>query len=86
MLDGLTYAQSLAFEAQGTIEDAKEQKIPIMEINIEQVDEESAGEFIAFWQYVAYYLARLLNVDPFNQPQVEKSKEISYNLRRQYRG
>lgn len=81
-LDGRSLNESLKFEAQGTIEDAKSQMIPIAHIVVDKITSDSMGEFLVFWQFVAYYSAILRNQNPFDQPQVEKSKEISFNLRK----
>jgi glucose-6-phosphate isomerase len=41
---------------------------------------------MAFWQLYAVYSSLLRNVDPFDQPQVEGSKKISFDKRLQYKG
>lgn len=81
--ENITYAQALWFEAEGTMRDAIEKKIPVLEIKLEKINEENIGEFIGFWQLVAYYSAKLRGVNPFDQPQVEKSKQISIELRKE---
>jgi glucose-6-phosphate isomerase len=81
MLNGIKLHQSLLSEAQGTMTDAKEQGIPWAHLEIDQITPEAIGDYLVFWQFVAYYLAMLEGVDPFDQPQVERSKEISFSLR-----
>ncbi|EHK02474.1 hypothetical protein HRED_04343, partial [Candidatus Haloredivivus sp. G17] len=41
----------------------------------------STGRFMAFLQYLAVYSSWLRDVDPFNQPNVEKSKNIGFKMR-----
>ncbi len=81
MLTGADLQRSLLSEAQGTMADAKEQGIPLAHLEIDKLMPETIGEYLVFWQFVAYYLAILQGVDPFDQPQVERSKEISFKLR-----
>lgn len=81
ILDGIDLNQSLKFEAQGTIEDAKTQGIPLAHILVDKITPTTVGELLVFWQFVAYYSAILRNSNPFDQPQVEKSKDISFTLR-----
>ncbi len=75
--------KSFDAELTGTYENALEEKIPAAIIRLEKIDEDSITELIAFWQYVAVYSCRLRDVDPFDQPQVEKSKDISFRMRRE---
>jgi glucose-6-phosphate isomerase len=86
ILDGLPYSKALDFEFQGVREHTIHYKIPYSVITLDRVDEHTAGEFMAFWQYVAIYSAWLRNVNPFDQPEVEFSKKHSFELRKKYRG
>ena len=72
---------SLTCEARGTMGDAQEQGIPFAHIELEEVTPEVIGEYMVFWQLVAYYSALIRGVNPLDQPQVERSKEISLELR-----
>jgi len=76
---------SLQAEAQGTMADAKEQGIPFAHLEVDKLTPAAVGEYLVFWQFVAYYLSVLEDVDPFDQPQVERSKEISFLLRKNLR-
>ena len=44
------------------------------------------GALLAFWELYAVYSSVLRDVDPFNQPQVENSKKISFDKRLGYKG
>lgn len=84
-INGVPYAKALEFEFRGTWEDAIKHKIPCARISIDKVSPFSIGEFMAFWHYVAVYSAWLRDLDAFDQPQVESSKEISFRLRKEYK-
>lgn len=77
---GIPYTQLLDFEFQGTFNDALENKIPIVHLHLKQISPRSVGQFLAFFQYLAYYSAILRGVNPLGQPQVERSKEITFGL------
>ncbi len=84
-INSVPYAKSLEFEFEGTYQDAIKKKIPCARISLDYVTPFTVGEFIAFWHYVAVYSAWLRDVDAFDQPQVESSKEISFRLRKEHR-
>lgn len=77
---GITYAKMLEIEFEGTFRDALEKKIPVIHLEMKEVSPASVGRFLALFQYVAVYSACLRGVDPYGQPQVERSKEISFEL------
>jgi glucose-6-phosphate isomerase len=79
-----TYSDALKAEFTGTLKDARRRKIPNIVIRLEKLDEETVGEYLAFWHYVTVYLCILNGVNPFNQPEVDYSKKISFELRRNY--
>jgi len=82
---GVPLAKSFEFESLATFQDAVDQKIPSGYLTLDSVNEETVAELIAFWQYIAIYSSWLRDVNPFDQPQVEKSKDISYSMRKQYK-
>ncbi len=81
-LDGMQLSDSMKFELKGTYEDAKNSKIPAIKLEIDKVDESSLGYFTAFLHVFAIYLARAFEVNPFDQPEVEGSKKISFEARK----
>jgi len=81
-LDGMKMSNSMKFEFQGTYKEAKNNKIPAIKMEIDQVDEFNLGYFTAFLHVFAIYLARAFEVNPFDQPEVEGSKKISFELRK----
>jgi len=81
VLSGIPLDRALDFEREATIEDAVAKNIPVISHVLHQRNSESIGEFIAFWQLLAVYSALMRSVNPFDQPQVEASKKISFQKR-----
>jgi glucose-6-phosphate isomerase len=86
VLDQIPLQSSLQFEREATIEDAKLQNIPLAEMQLTDLSSEEVGRLMAFWQMFAVYSSILRGVDPFNQPQVENSKNISFAKREKFKG
>ncbi|HVY67639.1 MAG TPA: hypothetical protein VHA30_01940, partial [Patescibacteria group bacterium] len=78
--------KALQFELEGTLEDARISGIPLLHLRIAGFTERALGGLLAFWQLYAVYASVLRGVDPFDQPQVENSKQISFHKRLQYKG
>lgn len=76
----------LEFELQGTMEDARISGIPLAHLAVSGFSAPEIGSLLAFWQLYAVYSSVLRGVDPFDQPQVEASKNISFNKRLAYKG
>jgi glucose-6-phosphate isomerase len=81
-LDGVRYSDSVRYDFEGVRRQASRDRIPHAILSLDRVTPESAGEFMAFWQYVAVYTSVMLGVDPFSQPEVEYAKKVSFDLRR----
>ena len=71
---------ALNAEYVGTKRDADKNNIPNVTITIDRISEESVGQFIAFWHLVAFYSSILRGVNPFDQPAVENSKDITLGI------
>ncbi len=84
LLEGVSLNKAMHFEREGTIEDANAQDIPVIDIMLESRNLSSVGNLLAFWQLYAIYSSLLRNVNPFDQPQVEASKVLSFKKRRDY--
>lgn len=80
-LNGIALAKSFASEYIGTVTDAKHKGMPLFELTLERVTPAAVGELMAFWHYVTIYSSLLRAVDPYDQPQVEDSKVISFRER-----
>ena len=81
----LPLSYSMHAEYSGTWEDAKNQGVPAVSLGVTVIDPEEIGQFIAFWHMYAVYGSVLRGVNPFDQPQVENSKAISWIKRQAYK-
>ncbi len=72
-------------EYTGTWQDAKANMIPCVALHVNSMDPKEVGAFTAFWQLYAVYSSLLRDVDPFDQPQVESSKNLSWQQRLEYK-
>ncbi len=52
----------------------KEKKIPFLSINLKKRDETTLGELFSYFIFETIFVGESLNVNPFNQPAVEKLK------------
>jgi glucose-6-phosphate isomerase len=84
-LNGIKLSDSMKFELQGTVQEARNKKIPAVLLEVERVDEHAIGYLTAFLQVFSVYLARAFEVNPFDQPEVEGSKKISFDARKNYK-
>ncbi|MFO8050872.1 MAG: hypothetical protein R6V01_04150 [Thermoplasmatota archaeon] len=73
--------RALLSEAKGVMGSMDEIDAPYASITINGEDEKAVGYYIGMMQYLVYYFALLRRVDPFDQPAVEKAKEIALGLR-----
>jgi glucose-6-phosphate isomerase len=78
--------KALEFEWLGTMEDARINSIPLIHLSVSGFSPSEIGQLLAFWQLYAVYASVLRNVDPFDQPQVESSKNISFTKRLSFKG
>lgn len=85
-LSQIPLSVALRAERDGTIEDARMNNIPVINQTITQRTAAEVGSLIAFWQLYAMYSSILRGVNPFDQPQVESSKNISFAKRLQFKG
>ncbi len=79
-LEGKTmdYVNSKAMQA--TIEAHVEGKVPNIVLDIEKLNEETIGHLIYFFELACAMSGKLLGVNPFNQPGVEKYKTNMFKL------
>lgn len=85
-LNKIPLSKIMEFELLGTLEDARIQSIPTAHISLSNLSEREVGLFVGFWQLYALYSSVLRKVDPFDQPQVESSKNISFTKRLAFKG
>lgn len=75
---GLDYINKKAME--GTMEAHVEGGVPNIVINMEQLNEHTLGHLIYFFELACAVSGKLLGVNPFNQPGVEKYKTNMFKL------
>jgi glucose-6-phosphate isomerase len=80
-LDKQSLGSSLEAEYKGVKEALEEEDMPNITVNLTDVSHRTLGKLVAFMQYLAVYSAWLRDVEPFNQPDVEKSKQIGFEER-----
>ncbi len=82
-LDGEGLGEALAAEYKGVQRSADEARIPNGTIILDVLNPGTFGEITAFWMYVALYSAWLRGLHAFDQPAVERAKELSAEERQQ---
>lgn len=80
-LERNSYSEALGSEYLGVKHALDNKERPNATLTLEELSYSSAGELIAFMQYLAVYSAWLRGVNPFNQPDVEESKDIGFKER-----
>ncbi|NTU69924.1 hypothetical protein HGB13_03845 [bacterium] len=81
VINNLALKKTMAAEFAGSFEDSKKRGVPALCVVIGRLNEESIGYFVGFLHYLTVYLSWLNKVNPFDQPEVETSKEISFKKR-----
>lgn len=85
-LDTLNYLEGLTLDyinhkaMEGTIDAHVSNDVPNILINVDKLDEETIGELIYFFELACAMSGFILNVNPFNQPGVEKYKQNMFKL------
>ena len=74
----MDYVNKKAME--GTINAHVEGDVPNIVINMEKIDEETIGHLIYFFELACAMSGKILGVNPFNQPGVEKYKTNMFKL------
>jgi len=75
MIDGKKLSTIMRAILEGTKIAYKQQGLPFMEIVLEENNEFALGEYLQFKMIEMMYLAKLLDVNAFNQPHVELYKK-----------
>jgi len=79
-LNDLSLQDIVKAEEQGTWQDVIDNNIPAIHLELQEISPYTIGQFMAFFQYATFYSALLRNVNPCNQPGVEKSKENIFGI------
>lgn len=85
-LDGLNFISGKDIEyvnqqaERGTLLAHVDGKVPTIRIQIEQLDEDSIGQLLYFFEVACAYSGNLLGINPFDQPGVEAYKSNMFAL------
>ena len=85
-LDNLNYLEGKTLDfvnkkaMEGTIEAHTEGDVPNIKINIEKLDASNIGQLIYFFELACAMSGKILGINPFNQPGVEKYKTNMFKL------
>ena len=85
-LDGLNYLEGKTMNyinhkaMEGTIKAHTDGNVPNIVIDVDRLNEENLGELIYFFELACAISAKILGVNPFNQPGVEAYKKNMFKL------
>lgn len=85
-LDGINYLVGKSLTEindcamQGTIQAHLEGGVPVVEIDVDRIDEYTLGQMIYFFEFACGVSGYTLGVNPFNQPGVEAYKKNMFHL------
>jgi len=74
-IKGQGFAKITSAIFESVKETYKKEKLPFVEISFSKIDEYSLGQFLQFNMFEIMYLAKLLGVNAFDQPNVEDYKK-----------
>lgn len=72
-LDGKDFDEINRAAYEATLQ-AHSGRFPCLELEVERIDEKTFGQLFYFFEFVCYLSAKILGVNPFNQPGVEAYK------------
>lgn len=72
-LDGKDFNEINRAAYEATLQ-AHSGRFPCLELEVERIDEKTFGQLFYFFEFVCYLSAKILGVNPFNQPGVEAYK------------
>jgi len=76
-IDGATVGDVLAYSARATAETLAKHGRPVRRVHLARLDAESLGAFFMHYMLETILTARLLDVDPFDQPAVDEGKQLA---------
>jgi glucose-6-phosphate isomerase len=74
---GKTIGDLVSVQGRATAETLAKNGCPVRTIHIEKLDERALGELLMHFMLETIIAARLLDVDPFDQPAVEEGKVLA---------
>ena len=79
-LRGKSFTKILAAEFAATVKSLAEKKYALATFEIPQIDEFEIGKLLQFWMLEVYFLGKILKVNPFNQPGIERGKILARKI------
>lgn len=79
-LKNTSFNELLHMEMEGTIGSLVKNDRPVITLEIEKLDEESLGELFMLFEGSTAFLGELFNINAFDQPGVELSKQLTKQL------
>lgn len=76
-LKNKSLAQVLQTEFEATTQALTEKKRPLVKITLPKLDAHTLGHLMQFFMLEVYFLGKILSIDPFNQPGVERGKVLA---------
>ncbi len=74
-LDRWRGTEILQAQAEGTLEALQAAGVPTLHWHLERLDEATLGAYLMSWQLIVGLLGMALEIDPFDQPEVELGKK-----------
>ncbi len=75
-INGFTFGQMVNEQAKATMKSLLKRNMPIDEIVLPCINEESIGELIIYFELLTSSVGSLLQINTYNQPGVEEGKKI----------
>jgi glucose-6-phosphate isomerase len=79
-LNNVSFNKLIATEMEGTIQALTQNDRPNITLELEQIDENSLGQLFLFFEGATAFLGEYFNINAFDQPGVELSKQITKKL------
>lgn len=79
-LNNVTFNKLIATEMEGTIQSLTQNDRPNITVELEQVDEHTLGQLFLLFEGATAFLGEFFNINAFDQPGVELSKQITKKL------
>ncbi len=80
-LPAYSFGKALSAEYEGLMRSMDELEMPWARMELPELNDEAVGYFVGTMHFIAYYSALMRKVDPFDQSAVERSKQLSYEMR-----
>ncbi|MDA1038505.1 MAG: hypothetical protein O2877_02335 [bacterium] len=85
-LNNVPMGRALQFDFEGVADNAAKLGVPYVVVRIKDASAHSVGYFLSFLHYFTVYSALLRNQNPYDQPEVEGAKMMSFEKRKNFKG